>query len=60
MLSKHDLETQAEAFLGFVGKPENCAVPPARLFVAWARSKDFGCDDERAIWELVRWRARSG
>ncbi len=53
MLQKHDLETQAEAFLGFAGKSENRATPLIRLFVVWARSKDFDCDDERAIWALL-------
>lgn len=60
MLPKHDLELQTEAFVDFAGKPENRAMPLTRVFARWARSKGFHRKDERAIWELVRWRPRSG
>jgi len=59
MLSKDELEFQAEAFQGFAGKSENRDVPIGHVFAVWARSKDFFSKDARAIWHLVRERRPS-
>ena len=54
MLPKDDVELQAEAFLGFAGKPENEDVPLTRLFACWSRSKDFLPVVARAILRSVK------
>lgn len=53
VLAGNDITAQVETFLGFAQKHPNREIPFERVFLEWARSKDFHPEDFAAIWRSV-------